>query len=197
MHPVKSALVNQREVGTHTTSFSRALRAALREDPDVIIVGEMRDVETVRLALTAAETGHLVIGTLHTTSAVATVDRLIKSFPPDEQAQVRMGLSESLKYVVCQSLLPRKDGKGRIALFEVLKGALSIASLIRDNKLTQLPSMMQIGRGIGMQTVDQALQDLVQANLISAEAAWRRAEKPELFEALCDPAFLKERGVGA
>lgn len=197
VHPVKSALVNQREVGTHTTSFARALRAALREDPDVIIVGEMRDVETVRLALTAAETGHLVIGTLHTTSAVATVDRLIKSFPPDEQAQVRMGLSESLKYVVCQSLLPRKDGKGRIALFEVLKGAMSIASLIRDNKLTQLPSMMQIGRGIGMQTVDQALQDLVQANLISAEAAWRRAEKPELFEALCDPSFLKERGVGA
>lgn len=195
VHPVKSALINQREVGTHTQSFARALRAALREDPDVIIVGEMRDVETIRLALTAAETGHLVIGTLHTTSAVQTVERLVKAFPPDEQAQVRMGLSESLKYVVCQSLLPRKDGNGRIALFEVLKGTMSIGNLIRDNKTLQIPSMMQIGRSFGMQTVDQALLDLVQAGLISAEAAWRRAEKPENFEALCEPSFLKEKGA--
>ncbi|MBM4392802.1 MAG: PilT/PilU family type 4a pilus ATPase [Deltaproteobacteria bacterium] len=197
VHPVKSALVNQREVGTHTLSFARALRAALREDPDVIIVGEMRDVDTVRLALTAAETGHLVVGTLHTTSAVATVDRLIKSFPPDEQAQVRMGLSESLKYVVCQSLIKRKDGKGRVAVYEVLKGAMSVGTLIRDNKLTQLPSMMQIGRQLGMQTVDIALQELVTAGLISAETAWARAEKPETFEAMCSSEFLKEKGVGA
>lgn len=195
VHPVKSALVNQREVGSHTTSFARALRAALREDPDVIVVGEMRDVETVRLALTAAETGHLVVATMHTTSAVATVDRLIKAFPPDEQAQVRMGLSESLKYVVCQSLVKRKDGNGRTAVFEVLKGTMSVGTLIRENKLTQLPSMMQIGRSAGMQTVDVALLELVQAGLVAAESAWARAEKPELFEPLCDPAFLKEKGV--
>lgn len=197
VHPVKSALVNQREVGTHTVSFSRALRAALREDPDVIVVGEMRDTETVRLALTAAETGHLVIGTLHTTSAVATIDRLVKSFPPEEQPQVRMALSESLKYVVSQSLLPRKDGKGRVAVYEVLKGTMPVGNLIRDNKTFQLPSMMQIGRSVGMQTVDVALMDLVDAGLISAEAAWRRAEKPETFEPLCDAAFLRERGVSA
>ena len=197
VHPVKSALVNQREVGTHTTSFSRALRAALREDPDVIVVGEMRDVETIRLALTAAETGHLVIGTLHTTSAVATVDRLIKSFPPEEQPQVRMALSESLKYIVCQSLLPRKDGQGRVAVYEVLKGTMPVGNLIRENKTWQLPSMMQIGRSFGMQTVDVALQELVDAGLISPEAAWRRAEKPETFESMCDPNFLRERGVNA
>ncbi len=197
VHPVKSALVNQREVGTHTSSFARALRAALREDPDVIIVGEMRDTETIRLALTAAETGHLVVGTLHTTSAISTVDRMVKSFPPEEQPQVRMALSESLKYVVCQSLLPRKDGLGRVAVFEVLKGTIPVGNLIRENKTFQLPSMMQIGRAVGMQTVDQALLELVQADLITPEAAWRRAEKPDNFESLCDPAFLREKGVEA
>jgi twitching motility protein PilT len=195
VHPAKSALVNQREVGTHTNSFARALRAALREDPDVIVVGEMRDPETIRLALTAAETGHLVIGTLHTTSAVATVDRMVKSFPPEEQPQVRMGLSESLKYVLSQSLLPRKDGKGRVAVYEVLKGTLPVGNLIRDNKTFQIPSMMQIGRSVGMQTIDVALAELVEAGLISPEAAWRRAEKPETFEVMCDPNFLRERGV--
>ena len=197
VHPVKSALVNQREVGTHTASFARALRAALREDPDVIVVGEMRDPETIRLALTAAETGHLVIGTLHTTSAVATVDRIVKSFPPEEQPQVRMGLSESLKYVLSQSLLPRKDGKGRVAVYEVLKGTLPVGNLIRDNKTFQIPSMMQIGRNVGMQTVDVALGELVESGLITPEAAWRRAEKPEAFEALCSPEFLRERGLSA
>lgn len=195
VHPVKSALVNQREIGTHSESFARALRAALREDPDVVVVGEMRDTETIRLALTAAETGHLVIGTLHTTSAVATVDRLVKSFPPEEQPQVRMALSESLKYVVSQSLLPRRDGKGRVAVFEVLKGTLPVGNLIRDNKTYQIPSMMQIGRNVGMQTVDVALMELVEAGLVTPEAAWRRAEKPETFEALCDPSWVRERGV--
>lgn len=194
MHPVKSSLVNQREVGTHTMSFARALRAALREDPDVIIVGEMRDAETIRLALTAAETGHLVIGTLHTTSAVGTLDRIIKSFPPEEQGQVRMALSESMKYVVSQSLLPRRDALGRVAIFEVLKGTLPISTLIRENKLHQIPTMMQIGRQSGMQTVDQALLELVQAGLITGEAAWRRAEKPADFEQFCDPLFLRESG---
>ena len=190
-HPVKNALVNQREVGRHTESFARALRAALREDPDVIIVGEMRDVETVRLALTAAETGHLVVGTLHTVGAVATIDRLIKSFPPDEQSQVRMALSESLKYVVSQTLIPRADGKGRVAVFEVLKGTLSVGNLIRDNKTFQLPSMMQIGRRHGMQTRDVALMELVEAKLVAPESAWARADKPETFEALCDATKIR------
>ncbi len=183
MHPVKNSLVNQREVGSHTQSFARALRAALREDPDVIMVGEMRDTETIRMALMAAETGHLVIATLHTTSAVATVDRLIESFPPDEQAQVRMGLAESLKYVVSQSLAPRADGKGRVAVYEVLKGTMNVGTLIRDSKTYQLPSLMQISRAAGMQTLDQALEDLLDSGLISAETAYARAEKKDTFEA--------------
>jgi twitching motility protein PilT len=134
------------------------------------------------MALMAAETGHLVIATMHTTSAVATVDRLIESFPPDEQAQVRMGLSESLKYVVSQSLVPRADGKGRIAAFEVLKGVMNVGTLIRDCKTYQLPSLMQIGRGSGMLTLDQSLEDLLDAGLISAETAYARAERKETFE---------------
>jgi twitching motility protein PilT len=195
VHPIKTALVNQREVGAHTESFARALRGALRQDPDVIVVGEMRDPETARMALTAAETGHLVVATMHTTSAVQTVERLVKSFPPDEQPQVRMALSEALKYVVSQSLVPRRDGKGRVAVFEILKGVGSIGTLIRDNKTFQIPSMMQIGQNQGMQTVDMALMDLYEANLISAETAWMRAEKPALFEPMCDPAFLAGGGA--
>ena len=195
VHPIKTALVNQREVGAHTESFARALRGALRQDPDVIVVGEMRDPETARMALTAAETGHLVVATMHTTSAVQTVERLVKSFPPDEQPQVRMALSEALKYVVSQSLVPRRDGKGRVAVFEILKGTGSIGTLIRDNKTFQIPSMMQIGQNQGMQTVDMALMDLYEASLISAETAWMRAEKPALFEPMCDPAFLAGGGA--
>ncbi len=182
VHPAKSALVNQREVGSHTESFARALRAALREDPDVIMVGEMRDTETVRMALMAAETGHLVVATLHTTSAVATVDRLVESFPPDEQAQVRIGLSESLKYVVSQSLVPRADGKGRVAVYEVLKGTMNVGTLIRENKTFQLPSLMQISRSHGMMTLDQSLEDLLNAGLITPEVAYARAERKETFE---------------
>ena len=197
VHPVKQALVNQREVGKHTSSFARALRGALREDPDVIMVGEMRDVETVRLALTAAETGHLVIATMHTTSAVQTVERLIGSFPPEEQAQVRMGVSESLKYVLSQSLVKRKDGKGRVAVFEVLKNTFSTGNLIRDDKSFQIPSMMQIGRSQGMQTVDMALMDLVEKELIAPETAWLRAENQSTFEPLCDPGFLRQKELGA
>ena len=192
VHPVKTALINQREVGLHTESFARALRGALREDPDVIVVGELRDPETIRMALEAAETGHLVVATLHTTSAVATVDRLIGSFPPDEQGQIRMSLSESLKYVVSQSLMPRKDGTGRVALFEILKGTFSIGTLIRDDKTFQIQSLMQIGRRQGMQTVNMALLDLVEAGLISPEAAWSRSPSPAEFEPLCDPRFLKQ-----
>ncbi len=193
VHPVKTALVNQREVGSHTASFARALRGALREDPDVIMVGEMRDAETVRMALEAAETGHLVIATMHTTSAVSTVERIVKSFPPEEQAAVRMGLSESLKYVVSQQLIRRKDGQGRVAIYEVLKGTFSIGTLIRDNKTYQIPGLMQIGRKHGMQTVDMALMDLVEADLVAPEDAWRRAQKPETFEAMCDGQFMKDR----
>ncbi|MFH1463561.1 MAG: PilT/PilU family type 4a pilus ATPase [Pseudomonadota bacterium] len=192
VHPSKLALVNQREIGTHSGSFARALRASLREDPDVIMVGEMRDVETIRMALMAAETGHLVVATMHTTSAHQTIDRLVGSFPPDEQQQVRMGLSESLKYVVCQQLVPRKDGEGRVAVFEVLKGTLSVGKLIRDAKTFQIPGLMQIGRSVGMQTVDQALMGLVDARLIDGEEAWLRAEKPETFAPFCKPAFLRE-----
>ncbi len=192
VHPVKVALVNQREVGTHTDSFARALRGALREDPDVIMVGEMRDTETVRMALEAAETGHLVIATMHTTSAIQTVERLVKAFPPDEQPQVRMSLSEALKYVVSQSLIPRSDGQGRVAVFEVLKGTLSVGNLIRDNKTYQLHSQMQIGKRFGMQTRDMALMALVEAELVSAEDAWRMADQPATFEPLCSPRFLAE-----
>ncbi len=182
VHPVKNSLVNQREVGRHTQSFARALRGALRQDPDVIMVGELRDVDTIRMALMAAETGHLMIGTLHTTSAVATVDRLIESFPPDEQPQVRMGLSESLKYVVSQSLVPRADGKGRVAVYEVLKGTMNVGTLIRDSKTFQLPSLMQISRAAGMQTLDQSLEELLDAGLITAETAYLRADRKETFE---------------
>jgi twitching motility protein PilT len=192
VHPVKTALLNQREVGTHTESFGRALRGALREDPDVIVVGELRDADVTRMALTAAETGHLVVATMHTTSAVATIDRLVTSFPADEQQQVRMALSESLKYVVSQQLIPRKDGQGRVAVFEVLKGTPSIGNLIRDNKTFQIPSMMQVGQSVGMQNVDMALMDLYESDLISAETAWLKAEKPALFEAWCDEDFLAE-----
>lgn len=191
VHPTKTALINQREQGTNTVSFARALRGALRQDPDVIMVGEMRDLETIRMSLEASETGHLVIATLHTTSAVATIERLISSFPPDEQGQIRMSLSESLKYVICQSLLPRKDGDGRVAVFEVLKGTFNVGNLIRDNKLHLISSLMQIGRTQGMQTVDMALEDLVEAELITPEAAWGRAEKQETFEPMCDPAFIE------
>ncbi|MCK6510903.1 PilT/PilU family type 4a pilus ATPase [Myxococcota bacterium] len=197
VHPPKIALVNQREVGKHTESFGRALRGALREDPDVIMVGEMRDPETIRMSLEAAETGHVVIATLHTTSAIQTVDRIIGSFPPAEQGQIRMSLSESLKYVLCQSLLPRKDGSGRVAVFEILKNTLGVSNLIREDKTYQLPSMMQIGRNAGMQTVDQALMALVQSDLIAPEEAWLRAEKPETFEPMCSPQFLREKSLTA
>ncbi|MFO0725325.1 MAG: PilT/PilU family type 4a pilus ATPase [Myxococcota bacterium] len=184
VHPVKTALINQREVGRHTRSFARALRGALREDPDVIVVQEMRDAETIRLALTAAETGHLVFTTLHTTSATQTVDRLVDAFPPEEQQQVRMALSESLKYVVCQTLIPRVDGRGRVGVYEILKGTPSVGNMIREAKTVQLTSTMQIGRGLGMRTVDMALEELLGAKLISPETAYVRAEKKELFEGL-------------
>jgi len=193
VHPFKNCLINQREVGSHTTSFARALRAALREDPDVIVIGELRDNETVSLALTAAETGHIVLGTLNSTSAPKSIDRLISSFPVDEQAQVRTAMSESLKYVIAQRLLPMKEGRKQVACFEVLKGTSSIANMIRDEKTFQIYSAMQIGRSQGMQTFDEALKDLVKTNQISAETAYMAAEKKEDFEPLVSAEFLKTK----
>jgi twitching motility protein PilT len=195
VHPVKSALVNQREIGKHSDSFHAALRGALREDPDVIMVGELRDAEVIRMALEAAETGHVVITTMHTTSAVQTVERIISSFPPEEQMQVRMGLSEAMKFVICQSLVPRKDGEGRCAVFEILKGTFNVGNLIRDSKTFQLPSMMQIGRKHGMQTVDMALMDMIETGTITPETAWMRAENQDMFAPLCGPEFLESKGA--
>ncbi len=191
VHPPKLALINQREIGIHSQSFERALRGALREDPDIIVVGELRDPETTRMSLEAAETGHLVITTMPTNSAVQTIERLVGSFPPEEQGQIRMSLSESLKFVISQSLLPRADGKGRVACFEILKGTFAIGSLIRDGKTTNIPGMMQIGQRVGMQTVDMALESLVETGMITPEDAYVRADSPEIFAPLCSPSFIE------
>ena len=169
VHPPKRCLVNQREVGPHTNSFSNALRSALREDPDVILIGEMRDLETISLALTAAETGHLVFGTLHTSSAPKTIDRIIDVFPAGQQGQIRTMLSESLEAVVAQSLLKKKGG-GRVAACEVLIGTPAVRNLIREGKLHQITSMMQTGQRLGMQTLDMGLADLVKRGLIEPTA---------------------------
>ncbi len=182
VHPFKNCLVNQREVGRDTESFARALRAALREDPDVIVIGEMRDPESVSLALTAAETGHIVLGTLNATSAPKAIDRILSSFPVDEQGQVRAALSESLKYVIAQRLLPAKEARKQVACFEVLRNTMAIANMIREDKTYQVPSAMQIGRSHGMQTFDDALRSLLAAGHIAPEAAYRAAAKKEEFE---------------
>lgn len=183
VHPFKNCLINQREVGTHTQSFARALRAALREDPDVIVIGELRDNESVGLALTAAETGHIVLGTINATSAPKAIDRIISSFPIDDQPQIRASISESLKYVIAQRLLPSKQRHRQVAAFEVLKGTTTIANMIRDEKTFQIFSAMQIGRSQGMQTFDEALRDLLKRDLITGETAYRAATKKEDFEA--------------
>lgn len=174
VHQSQKCLVNQREVHTHTESFSRALRAALREDPDIVLVGEMRDLETVHIALETAETGHLVFGTLHTNTAASTIDRIIDQFPTDRQSQIRVMLSESLKGVIAQTLC-RKIGGGRIACLEILVVNSAISNLIREGKTFQIASMMQAGRGFGMQTNSDALMSLVTNGLISPAEAFRRA----------------------
>ncbi|HRJ76702.1 MAG TPA: PilT/PilU family type 4a pilus ATPase, partial [Anaerolineales bacterium] len=168
VHTPNKCLVNQREVGPHTQSFSAALRAALREDPDVILVGEMRDLETIQLALTAAETGHLVFGTLHTSSAAKTVDRIIDVFPANQQAQVRAMLSESIHAIVTQTLC-KKIGGGRAAALEILLGTTAVKNLIRENKIHQIPGVIQTSQNIGMRTLEMSLQDLLSKNLISQE----------------------------
>jgi len=169
VHPCKSCLVNQRELGPHTHSFANALRSALREDPDVILVGEMRDLETISLALTAAETGHLVFGTLHTSGAPKTIDRIVDVFPGAQQNQVRSMLSESLQAVVTQALFMRRDGRGRVAAFEIMTGTPAVRNLIRENKIAQIPSMMQTSRGVGMQTMEASVKDLIARNLVTQE----------------------------
>ena len=175
VHTSKKCLINQREVGPHTLSFQNALRSALREDPDVILVGEMRDLETIRLALSAAETGHLVFGTLHTSSAAKTVDRIVDVFPAAEKEMVRSMLSESLRAVISQTLCKTKDEQGRVAAHEIMIGTPAIRNLIRENKVAQMYSSIQTGQNVGMQTLDQNLQDLVRRNVISASEARGKA----------------------
>jgi twitching motility protein PilT len=181
VHDSKKCLINQREVGPHTHSFSNALRSALREDPDVVLVGELRDLETIRLALSAAETGHLVFGTLHTSSAAKTIDRIIDVFPGDEKEMVRAMLSESLQAVISQTLLKTKDGSGRIAAHEIMLGTPAIRNLIREAKIAQMYSAIQTGSNVGMQTLDSNLTDLVKRNIISNASARSAAKTPDNF----------------
>ena len=183
VHESKKCLINQREVGPHTLSFSNALRSALREDPDVILVGEMRDLETIRLALTAAETGHLVFGTLHTSSAAKTVDRVVDVFPAAEKEMVRSMLSESLRAVISQTLLKTKDGGGRVAAHEIMIGTPAIRNLIRENKIAQMYSAIQTGQNFGMQTLDQNLIDMVRRNVVSSNEARYKAANKDAFPA--------------
>jgi twitching motility protein PilT len=182
VHPIKRAVVNQREVGNHTLSFANALRAALREDPDVIVVGEMRDLETISLAITAAETGHLVFGSLMTTDASQTVDRILDSFPAGQQAQVRTMLSESLKGIVSQQLIPAADGSGRVLACEVLLCNLAVANMIRERKTFQLGSILQTGRNQGMQRMDDSLFDLFQAGRVTAQSVMLYSHDPKAME---------------
>src|ERR1700704_3102856 len=181
LHESKKCLINQREVGPHTLSFANALRAALREDPDYILVGEMRDLETIRLALTAAETGHLVFGTLHTSSAAKTIDRIIDVFPAAEKDMVRAMLSESLVAAISQTLLKTKDQQGRIAAHEILIGTPAIRNLIRENKVAQMYSSIQTSQAAGMQTLDQCLVEMVRRNQVSQVEARGKAKFPENF----------------
>ncbi len=182
VHVPRKCIINQREVGSHTHSFTNALRSALREDPDVILVGELRDLETISLALTAAETGHLVFGTLHTNSAPETIDRVIDVFPHEQQQQVRTMLSTSLMAVVSQSLLKRSDGKGRVAAHEIMIANNAIRNLIRENKLHQIPSMMQTGKSEGMVVMEECLKDLALRGKISRQDAMQLANNQRLFE---------------
>ncbi|KPJ52823.1 twitching motility protein [candidate division TA06 bacterium DG_24] len=183
VHESKQCLVNQREVGKHTRSFAASLRAALREDPDVILVGEMRDLETIELAITAAETGHLVFSTLHTSSASKTVDRIINVFPSDQQEQIRTMLCESLKGVIAQHLLKTIDGRRAVAV-EILWVTPAVANLIREGKTYQIPSAIQTGKGEGMQLLDQAIMDLLKARRIAPEEAFRVARNKAAFETM-------------
>lgn len=171
VHTSKNCLINQRELAAHTHSFSNALRSALREDPDVILVGEMRDLETIALALTAAETGHLVFATLHTTGAPKTIDRIIDVFPAEQQQQIRTQFSETVQAVVSQRLFKKRDGSGRIAALEIMIGTPAIRNLVRENKVSQIPSAMQTGQKFGMQTMDAAIKELINRRIIDPAEA--------------------------
>ena len=181
VHTSKKSLVNQRELGANTHSFSNALRSALREDPDVILIGELRDIETMRLALTAAETGHVVFATLHTSSAPKTIDRIIDSFPGAEKDMVRSMLSESLRAVISQTLIKTADGRGRVAAHEIMLATAAIRNLIRENKVAQMYSAIQTGQNQGMQTLDQCLTDLVKSGKIRQEDALSKVQNTESF----------------
>lgn len=175
VHQSKKCLINQRELGPHTLSFANALKSALREDPDVVLVGEMRDLETIRLALTAAETGHLVFGTLHTSSAAKTIDRIVDVFPAAEKEMVRSMLSESIRAIIAQTLLKTKDGQGRVAAHEIMIGTPAIRNLIRENKIAQMYSAIQTGQQFGMMTLDQNLKTLVDKGIVSRDEAKSKA----------------------
>lgn len=181
VHESKKSLINQRELGPHTQSFANALKSALREDPDVILVGEMRDLETIRLALTAAETGHLVFGTLHTSSAAKTIDRIVDVFPAAEKEMVRSMLSESLRAVISQTLCKNKTGDGRVAAHEIMVGTPAIRNLIREGKIAQMYSAIQTGQSLGMQTLDQNLQELLKRGVIDLAEAKSKAANKDAF----------------
>ena len=194
VHENQKCLINQREIRTHTDSFKDALRAALREDPDIVLVGELRDLDTVAIAIETAETGHLVFGTLHTTTAASTIDRVIDQFPSDQQAQIRIMLSESLKGVIAQNLC-RKIGGGRVAALEVLIVTTAVSNLIRESKTFQIPSMMQVGRGIGMVPLNDALMELVTKKLVDPVEAYSKAVDKPAFEGLPKRAGLALPGA--
>ncbi len=192
VHKHKKCNVNQREVGGHTHSFANALRSALREDPDIILVGEMRDLETISLAITAAETGHLVFGTLHTMNAPKTVDRVVDVFPPAQQQQIRMMFAEAIAAVISQVLLKKRAGAGRIAALEIMIGTQAVKSLIREQKTHQLPTIIQTSQKIGMQSMDQVLKNLVMRGKVSAKEAAMYASNPVTFDPNASTSYLKQ-----
>jgi len=181
VHESKKCLINQREVGAHTLTFANALRSALREDPDIILVGEMRDLETISLALTAAETGHLVFSTLHTSGAAKTVDRIIDVFPGEQQGQIRAQFAESIQAIISQILLKRRDGRGLIPALEIMIGTPAVRNLIREAKVAQIPSALQTGQKYGMITLDQSLKDLVSRGTVDKEQCLYLASSPNIF----------------
>jgi len=193
MHTHKKCIINQREIGQDTLSFAKALRSALREDPDVILVGEMRDLETIATAITAAETGHLVLATLHTNNAAETIDRIIDVFPAEQQAQIRVQLSNNLVAVLSQQLLPRASGRGRVAAMEIMIATPAIRNLIREGKTHQIPSIIQTSGEVGMQTMDQALRDLYLQGIITYEDAMSRAQRPEELKKMLADAGVQVR----
>lgn len=195
VHPSKQSIVNQRQVGSDTDSFANALKSALRQDPDVVLIGEMRDLETISTAITTAETGHLVLGTLHTTGACQTIDRIIDVFPPEQQQQIRMQISSNIQGIVSQTLLAKASGKGRVAAFEILVPTGAIRNMIRDGKTHQLPSIIQTSRSLGMVTLEQSLSELVKKHTVTKEEAYAKAMDVEVLEELITG--KKPKGIGS